>query len=133
VVATIVSDADDYAETVAGRLRDAGLRAEIDCRNEKISYKVREHSVQKVPVLLAVGQREVEEQTVAMRRLGELESRLGELADWKERPIVVLCHHGHRSERAARMLLGRGFARVENLDGGIDAWSITVDPAVHRY
>ncbi len=87
-VLTITSDADDYAETVARRLRDAGLRAETDCRNEKISYKVREHSVQKVPVLLAVGQREVEEQTVAMRRLGSknqrvlsLEEALAELDD----------------------------------------------------
>jgi threonyl-tRNA synthetase len=69
-VLTITSDADDYAETVASELRAAGLRAETDLRNEKISYKVREHSVEKVPVLLAVGQREVDDKTVAMRRLG---------------------------------------------------------------
>ena len=69
-VLTITSDADDYAETVAGELRAAGLRAETDLRNEKISYKVREHSVEKVPVLLAVGQREVDDKTVAIRRLG---------------------------------------------------------------
>ncbi|MCP5821878.1 His/Gly/Thr/Pro-type tRNA ligase C-terminal domain-containing protein, partial [Klebsiella pneumoniae] len=54
VVATIVSDADDYAEDVAARLRKAGLRVETDLRNEKINYKVREHSVAKVPVLLVV-------------------------------------------------------------------------------
>jgi threonyl-tRNA synthetase len=69
-VLTITSDADDYAEEVAEALRAAGLRAETDIRNEKISYKVREHSVEKIPVLLAVGQREVDERNVAMRRLG---------------------------------------------------------------
>jgi threonyl-tRNA synthetase len=69
-VLTITSDANDYAEEVAATLRDAGLRAETDLRNEKISYKVREHSVEKIPVLLAVGQREVDDRNVAMRRLG---------------------------------------------------------------
>jgi threonyl-tRNA synthetase len=69
-VLTITSDADEYAEEVAQAFRDAGMRAETDVRNEKISYKVREHSVAKVPVLLAVGQREVDERNVAMRRLG---------------------------------------------------------------
>ena len=69
-ILTITSDADDYAEAVAQELRAAGLRVETDLRNEKINYKVREHSVAKVPVLLAVGQREVDEKTVAMRRLG---------------------------------------------------------------
>ena len=70
VVATIVSDADDYAEDVAATLRKAGLRVETDLRNEKINYKVREHSVAKVPVLLVVGKREAEEGKVAIRRLG---------------------------------------------------------------
>ena len=69
-VLTITSDADEYATAVAASLRAAGLRVETDLRNEKISYKVREHSVAKVPVLLAVGQREVDEKTVAVRRLG---------------------------------------------------------------
>jgi len=69
-ILTITSDADDYAEAVARELSAAGLRVETDLRNEKINYKVREHSVAKVPVLLAVGQREVDEKTVAMRRLG---------------------------------------------------------------
>ena len=70
VVATIVSDADDYAGEVAAALRAAGLRVETDLRNEKINYKVREHSLAKVPVLLVVGKREAEEGTVAIRRLG---------------------------------------------------------------
>jgi threonyl-tRNA synthetase len=75
-VLTITSDADDYARSVARDLRASGLRAETDLRNEKISYKVREHSVQKIPVLLAVGQREVDEKTVAMRRLGSKQQQL---------------------------------------------------------
>jgi len=70
VAATIVSDADGYAEEVVAKLRDAGIRAETDIRNEKINYKVREHSLAKVPALLVVGKREAEEGTVAIRRLG---------------------------------------------------------------
>lgn len=70
VVATIVSDADDYARQVAAALTAAGLRVETDLRNEKINYKVREHSVAKVPNLLVVGKREAEERTVALRPLG---------------------------------------------------------------
>jgi threonyl-tRNA synthetase len=70
VVATIVSDADDYAREVAAALTAAGLRVESDLRNEKINYKVREHSLAKVPTLLVVGKREAEERKVAVRRLG---------------------------------------------------------------
>src|SRR5262249_44153761 len=70
VVATIVSDADDYAKKLVGQLKDAGIRAELDVRNEKINYKVREHSTQKVPLLFVVGKREAEEGTVSVRRLG---------------------------------------------------------------
>ncbi len=70
VVATIVSDADVYAEEVLAALQAAGLRAEADLRNEKINYKVREHSLAKVPVLLVVGKREAEDKTVSVRRLG---------------------------------------------------------------
>jgi threonyl-tRNA synthetase len=70
VVATVVSDADNYALEAATALRAAGLRVETDLRNEKINYKVREHSVTKVPVLLVVGKREAEERTVSIRRLG---------------------------------------------------------------
>jgi len=70
VVATITQDADAYANEVYSQLKDAGLQAEMDLRNEKINYKVREHSHGKVPVILVVGNREAEEGTVAMRRLG---------------------------------------------------------------
>jgi threonyl-tRNA synthetase len=73
VIATITSEANDYAEDLVRELLAAGITAEADLRNEKISYKVREHSVAKVPVILAVGQREVENRTVAMRRLGSRE------------------------------------------------------------
>ncbi|MEM9838566.1 MAG: threonine--tRNA ligase [Pseudomonadota bacterium] len=75
VVATITSDADDYAHEVMVALRDAGLRVEADTRNEKINYKVREHSSTKVPAILVVGGREAEERTVSIRRLGSKESR----------------------------------------------------------
>ncbi|MCW1429452.1 threonine--tRNA ligase [Novosphingobium sp. JCM 18896] len=71
VVATIVSDADGYAAEVAAKLRAAGVRVETDLRNEKINYKVREHSLAKVPHLLVVGKREADEGTVAIRTLGE--------------------------------------------------------------
>ena len=75
-VLTITSEADDFAQEIARKLRAAGLRAETDLRNEKISYKVREHSVAKVPVLFAVGQREVETGSVAVRRLGSKKQRV---------------------------------------------------------
>jgi threonyl-tRNA synthetase len=70
VVATITSDADAYAAEVAKALRAKGLRVETDLRNEKINYKVREHSLAKVPVLAVVGRREAEFGQVALRRLG---------------------------------------------------------------
>jgi threonyl-tRNA synthetase len=80
-VLTITSDANDYAEEVAEALRAVSLRVETDIRNEKISYKVREHSVEKIPVLLAVGQREVDECTVTMRRLGSKQQSVLSLGD----------------------------------------------------
>ncbi|ATU72118.1 Threonyl-tRNA synthetase [Gluconacetobacter sp. SXCC-1] len=70
VVASIVTDAADYAQQVADRLRAAGLVVEADLRNEKINAKIREHSLARVPVILVVGRKEAEENTVAMRRLG---------------------------------------------------------------
>ena len=70
VVATITSDADDHAARVVAALQAAGLRCEADCRNEKINYKVREHSAAKVPLILAVGRREAEQDSVSVRRLG---------------------------------------------------------------
>jgi threonyl-tRNA synthetase len=86
VVATITSEGDDYARQVAARLRKGGLRVEADLRNEKVGYKVREHSLAKVPVIAVVGKREAEEGKVALRRLGSdrqqvltLEEALAEL------------------------------------------------------
>ena len=81
VVASITSDADEYVAEVVAELRAAGVRAEADMRNEKINYKVREHSVGKVPVILAVGNREVEERTVSVRRLGEKQTSVQALSD----------------------------------------------------
>ncbi|WP_395329504.1 threonine--tRNA ligase [Novosphingobium sp. BL-8H] len=70
VVTTIVSDADSYAQEVSQKLKAAGVRVETDLRNEKINYKVRDHSLKKVPHLVVVGKREAEEGTVAIRTLG---------------------------------------------------------------
>ncbi len=76
VVASIVSDADEFVLEVVAGLKARGIRAEADVRNEKINYKVREHSLAKVPVLLAVGMREVEERTLTVRRLGEKQTKI---------------------------------------------------------
>ena len=81
MVAPITSEADDYAVEVRSLLRAAGLRADADLRNEKINYKVREHSLAKVPVILAVGKREMEEKTVSVRRLGSQDQKVATLAD----------------------------------------------------
>jgi threonyl-tRNA synthetase len=76
VVASIVSDADEFVHEAVAALRAVGIRAESDTRNEKINYKVREHSVAKVPVILAVGMKEVAERTLSMRRLGSKNSEV---------------------------------------------------------
>jgi threonyl-tRNA synthetase len=92
VVATIVSDADGYAQEVEASLRLAGIRVESDLRNEKINYKVREHSLQKVPHLLVVGKREAEEGTVAIRTLGEERQRfmkLDEAVAWLKGEVLA--------------------------------------------
>jgi len=81
VVASITSEADEYVHEVVATLKAQGVRAEADIRNEKINYKVREHSVGKVPVILAVGAREVEEKTVSVRRLGEKQTSVQALSD----------------------------------------------------
>ena len=81
VVATITSDADAYAAEVVETLHGAGLRAAADLRNEKINYKVREHSVMKTPVIIALGRREVEQRTVSIRRLGDKRQRVMGLAE----------------------------------------------------
>lgn len=84
MVATIVTDANDYAKEVAHALRNAGMRAEVDLRNEKIGYKVREHSLQKIPAILCIGKREAEEGTVAVRRFGSKEQTVLQLEDFIE-------------------------------------------------
>ena len=75
VVTTIVSEADDFANRATDAMRDAGLRVETDLRNEKINYKIREHSIAKVPVIAVIGRREAEEGTVTIRRLGSKEQQ----------------------------------------------------------
>ena len=71
VVASIISDANEMVTSLVNSLRNVGVRVETDIRNEKINYKVREHSLKKVPIILALGNKEVENQTVTIRRLGE--------------------------------------------------------------
>jgi len=65
--------------------------------------------------------------------LGDLEDRLAEIREWKDRPVVVHCHKGGRGAKACRMLGAAGFIRVSNLTGGIEAWSLTVDGDISRY
>ena len=79
VVASIISEANDYVAEVVETLKAAGIRAEADIRNEKINYKVREHSVGKVPVILACGMKEVDDRTVTLRRLGEKQTKVESL------------------------------------------------------
>ncbi len=98
VVATITNDSDDYAREVAEILRSAGLRVELDVSNEKIGYKVREHSVAKVPVILAIGRREAEQRTVAMRRLG---SQAQEVVALETARDTLAAEAGWPSDRAA--------------------------------
>ncbi len=81
VVATITSEADTYAEEIGQLLRDHGHRIVVDTRNEKINYKVREHSVKKVPVILVVGKREMEDRAINMRRLGSQDQKAISLVD----------------------------------------------------
>ena len=65
--------------------------------------------------------------------LGQIEGAFGELEDWRERPVVLHCHTGVRSRQACQLLISKGFSQIENLQGGIDAWSREVDPTVPRY
>ena len=94
VVATITSDADDYASEVVNRLREVGLRAALALRNEKINFKVREHSLSKIPAIIAVGKREVDEQTVSVRRLGQKGQRVMSLDDATK---VFIAEHESRA------------------------------------
>jgi threonyl-tRNA synthetase len=95
VIATITSDADDYARQALAAAQRSGLRVEADLRNEKINYKVREHSLAKVPALLVVGKKEAAERTVSIRRLGKdgqtimpLDAALQMLADEAQPPDI---------------------------------------------
>ena len=88
VVAPITSEIDSYAAAVAERLTGAGLRARTDLRNEKINYKVREHSLAKIPVIIAVGKRESADRTVSIRRLGRAEQEVVPLEDAVRRLVV---------------------------------------------
>ena len=102
VVATITNDADSYGADVVAALKQAGLRAELDTRNEKINLKVREHSLQKVPVLVVVGNREAENRTVALRRLGSKDQEVLAL----DAAIHKLCHEARSpaGDRATAVL-----------------------------
>ncbi|WP_375704320.1 His/Gly/Thr/Pro-type tRNA ligase C-terminal domain-containing protein, partial [Bartonella sp. AD328YNZD] len=81
VVATITSEANEYAQKITAKLKATGLSATIDLRNEKINYKIREHSLQKVPVILVCGKREAETNSVNMRRLGSTNQTLLSVED----------------------------------------------------
>ena len=119
-VCTIVSDADAYAEEVLAALKQAGLRAEIDLRNEKINYKVREHSLAKVPVLLVVGKREAEEKTVSVRRLGVQQQQVMPLAE----AVAAAGRRGRAAGSAARVAVA-GPRRVVS--------SRRLSPGIHRF
>ncbi|WP_417433786.1 threonine--tRNA ligase [Hoeflea sp.] len=107
VVATITSEADEYGASVAQKLRDAGLQVETDFRNEKINYKVREHSLAKVPLILVCGMREAEERAVNVRRLGSrdqvsmtLDEAVAKLVE-EATPPDVLRKNAEKAARAA--------------------------------
>ena len=81
VIASIVSDVNDYSIEIMDLLKKEGIRAEADLRNEKISYKVREHSTKKVPIILAIGNNEKNDRTVSMRRIGSNNNNVLKLDD----------------------------------------------------
>jgi threonyl-tRNA synthetase len=101
VVCTITQEADDYAMEIVARARKRGLRVEGDLRNEKISYKVREHSLAKVPALVVVGRKEAAERTVSIRRLGSSEQREANLADALAALVEEAIPPDVKAERAA--------------------------------
>jgi len=105
-----------------------------------------EISCQQVAAKLASGEpfllldcRETDEHTLAavpqakLMPMSEITARVGELDDDRERPIVVMCHHGMRSAQVASWLAGQGFTSVSSMAGGIDRWSVEIDPAIPRY
>ena len=81
VIASIISDVDDYSIEILEELKKEGIRAETDLRNEKISYKVREHSSKKVPIILAIGKNEKSNKTVSMRKIGSTDNNVLDLKD----------------------------------------------------
>jgi threonyl-tRNA synthetase len=83
VVTTITSDSDDYGFRVMSELKSVGIRTEIDIRNEKIGYKIREHSNAKIPLIIAIGKKEAEDNTVSVRRLGSQDTKVVKLAEIK--------------------------------------------------
>jgi threonyl-tRNA synthetase len=114
VVATITSEADGYARAVAAAADKAGLRVEADLRNEKINYKVREHSLAKVPVLLVVGRKEAAECTVSIRRLGSQEQRTTGLQD----ALAALVAEATPPDRRSSLPEDRGLSDAHaTLDG----------------
>ena len=81
VIASIISDVNDYSVEIMNLLKKQGIRAEVDLRNEKISYKVREHSSKKVPIILAIGKNEMNDKTVSIRRIGSKDTNVLQLED----------------------------------------------------
>ena len=81
IIASIISDVNDYSIVIMEQLRKEGIRADVDLRNEKISYKIREHSSKKVPIIIAIGNNEKSEQTVSIRRIGSTETEILDLKD----------------------------------------------------
>ena len=81
MIASIISDVNDYSTEIMEKLRKEGIRADVDLRNEKISYKIREHSSKKVPIIIAIGNNEKSEQTVSIRRIGSTETEILDLKD----------------------------------------------------
>jgi adenylyltransferase/sulfurtransferase len=117
------ASAGPAAEAAYGELAPGDLQARMQRGEELLLVDVREPF--EVEIAHIEGARLIP--------LGSLESRLGEIAEWRQRPVVVHCHHGPRSRQACEMLLANGFARVENLTGGIDEWAVVVDPDLARY
>ena len=83
IIATITSDSDDYGYKIMNELKSTGIRAEIDIRNQKIGYKIREHSDAKIPIILAIGKKEVQDKTVSVRRLGSQDTKVIKLDEFK--------------------------------------------------
>lgn len=109
---------EDTAVAIADRLKlaaaDAARPFVLDCREPD------EHAICRI-------------EGATLMPMAEIPERLAELEPWRDKPIVVHCHHGVRSLRVVRFLREKGFAQAQSMKGGIDAWSVEVDPAVPRY